>query len=165
MAIRGQINFPGDKSISHRALMLAALCKGKSRISNLSTGEDIRSTRRCLDACGIAIHDKADGVTVHGGSFSDPPSPLNCGNSGTTARMLLGLLAGKGVNATVVGILLGTEPPFPSCSRPGTISSDSAGRPTVRELPRTWDSWPGSLSNEGGHRPTCPDVGAIRMVL
>tara|TARA_Y100000590_G_scaffold460451_2_gene619769 strand:+ start:620 stop:1864 length:1245 start_codon:yes stop_codon:yes gene_type:complete len=103
MAIRGQINFPGDKSISHRALMLAALCKGKSRISNLSTGEDIRSTRRCLDACGIAIHDKADGVTVHGGSFSDPPSPLNCGNSGTTARMLLGLLAGKGINATVVG--------------------------------------------------------------
>ena len=103
MAIRGQINFPGDKSISHRALMLAALCEGKSKISNLSTGKDIGSTRRCLDACGIAIHDKANGVNVHGGSFSDPPSPLNCGNSGTTARMLLGLLAGKGVNATFVG--------------------------------------------------------------
>ncbi|MCH2650114.1 MAG: 3-phosphoshikimate 1-carboxyvinyltransferase [Candidatus Marinimicrobia bacterium] len=103
MAIKGEIIFPGDKSISHRALMFAALANGESRISNLSTGVDVKSTRNCLEACGIEIGNEGNEVVVNGGKFSDPTRPLDCGNSGTTTRLLLGLLAGQGINATFVG--------------------------------------------------------------
>ncbi len=103
MAIKGEITFPGDKSISHRALMFAALADGESRISNLSTGADVQSTRQCLEACGIQTHNDGDDVIVTGGQFSDPAQPLDCGNSGTTTRLLLGLLAGQGINATFIG--------------------------------------------------------------
>jgi len=103
MAIKGKISFPGDKSISHRALMFAALADGDSRISNLPTGADVQSTRACLEACGIQIKDIGDDVVVTGGGFSDPDQPLDCGNSGTTIRLLLGLLASQGINATFIG--------------------------------------------------------------
>ena len=103
MAINGNIKFPGDKSISHRALMFAALANGQSRISNLSTGADVQSTRQCLETCGIQIENDGDDVIVTGGQFSDPTKPLNCGNSGTTTRLLMGLLAGQGINATLIG--------------------------------------------------------------
>ena len=58
MVIRGEIEFPGDKSISHRALMLAALAPWQSQINNLSTGDDIKSTINCLEACGINIKNR-----------------------------------------------------------------------------------------------------------
>ena len=103
MVIKGALTFPGDKSISHRALMFAALADGESRISNLSTGADVQSTRECLEACGIEIKDDGNDVVVKGEQFSDPTKPLDCGNSGTTTRLLLGLLAGQGINATLVG--------------------------------------------------------------
>ena len=103
MVIKGVLTFPGDKSISHRALMFAALADGESRISNLSTGADVQSTRECLEACGIEIKDDGNDVVVKGEQFSDPTKPLDCGNSGTTTRLLLGLLAGQGINATLVG--------------------------------------------------------------
>lgn len=101
--IKGKITFPGDKSISHRSFMFAALADGESRISNLSTGTDVQSTRECLEACGIDIRDDGDDVVVTGGKFADPKQPLDCGNSGTSTRLLLGLLAGQGVNATFIG--------------------------------------------------------------
>ena len=103
MVIRGEIELPGDKSISHRALMFAALAQGESKIENISTGDDIQSTMNCLKACGIDINNKNEGLIVKGGSFSDPKRPLNCGNSGTTARLMLGLLAGKGIQAKFIG--------------------------------------------------------------
>ena len=83
--------------------MFAALADGESRISNLSTGADLQSTRGCLEACGIHIRNDGDDVVVKGGQFSDPDQPLDCGNSGTTTRLLLGLLAGQGITATLVG--------------------------------------------------------------
>ena len=58
MVIRGEIELPGDKSISHRALMFAALAQGESKIENISTGGDIQSTMNCLKACGIDINSK-----------------------------------------------------------------------------------------------------------
>ena len=103
MAIKGTLKLPGDKSISHRALMFAALADGESRISDLSTGTDVHSTRKCLEACGIDIRDDGDVAIVKGSSFSNPAEPLDCGNSGTTIRLLLGLLAGQGINATFIG--------------------------------------------------------------
>ena len=101
--IKGELTFPGDKSISHRALMLAALADGESRLSNLSTGADVLTTQKCLEACGIEIRDEGNDVIVKGGRFYDPKEPLDCGNSGTTARLLLGLLAGQGINASFIG--------------------------------------------------------------
>jgi 3-phosphoshikimate 1-carboxyvinyltransferase len=101
--IKGSLTFPGDKSISHRALMLAAFGDGESRLSNLSTGADVQSTRACLEACGISIRDEGNDVIVKGGRFSDPKEPLDCGNSGTTLRLLIGLLAGQGINAMFIG--------------------------------------------------------------
>jgi len=103
MGIKGEITFPGDKSISHRSLMLAALVDGTSRISNLSTGADVMATCKCLEACGIQIRDDGDDVVITGGRFTDPKLPLDCGNSGTTTRLMLGLLAGQGINATFTG--------------------------------------------------------------
>ena len=103
MAIKGTLKLPGDKSISHRALMFAALADGESRISDLSTGTDVHSTRKCLEACGIDIRDDGDNAIVKGSLFSNPAEPLDCGNSGTTIRLLLGLLAGQGINATFIG--------------------------------------------------------------
>ena len=96
MSIRGTFTLPGDKSLSHRALIFAAMSNGESQISNLSDGSDVVSTRVCLEHCGIKIFDDGQTTLIRGGSFTDPSTDLNCGNSGTTTRLLLGLLAGKG---------------------------------------------------------------------
>jgi len=102
MPIRGKISFPGDKSISHRTLMLAGLTKGKSIIHNLGSGQDVSSTRDCLEACGLNI--SGNNLTVvNGGPLKKPFKNLNCGNSGTSARLLLGLLAGQGIKAGFYG--------------------------------------------------------------
>lgn len=104
MKINGSITFPGDKSISHRAVIFASLCNGKSVIKNLSNGEDVQSTIKCLQKCGIKIEQhKNIGTIVYGSELKDPKVKLDCGNSGTTTRLLIGLLAGKGINATFVG--------------------------------------------------------------
>ena len=104
MKINGSITFPGDKSISHRAIIFASLCNGKSIIKNLSDGKDVQSTIKCLQQCGIKIEQhKNIGTIVYGSELKDPKEKLNCGNSGTTTRLLIGLLAGKGINATFIG--------------------------------------------------------------
>ena len=103
MSIKGTVTLPGDKSLSHRALIFAAMSNGESQILNLSDGNDVMSTRECLEHCGIKIFDKGQTTFVRGGSFTDPTVDLNCGNSGTTTRLLLGVLAGKGINARFIG--------------------------------------------------------------
>ncbi len=104
MRVQGTVRPPGDKSISHRALMLAALARGKSEISGLLTGADVKSSARVLRQLGAdisSINDKR--VVVHASRFSHPASRLNCGNSGTTARLMLGILAGQRFEATLTG--------------------------------------------------------------
>ncbi len=99
---------PGDKSISHRALLFGALGTTPMQVRNLAPGADVRSTAECLRALGVSI---AEGevpgaVTVRGvgpGGFASPAGPLDCGNSGTTMRLLLGLVAGAGVFCTLDG--------------------------------------------------------------
>ena len=103
MPVRGNIQLPGDKSISHRALMLAALSDGECIIHNLSTGEDVESTRNCLQGCGIVSRKENGIVYISGGDFKNPDSPLNCGNSGTTTRLISGLLLGQGITAELIG--------------------------------------------------------------
>lgn len=105
MHVHGAVTPPGDKSISHRALMFAALARGRSEISGILAGEDVKSTARVLRQLGAEITPVRDGkaVTVRSRRLTSPVSRLHCGNSGTTTRLLLGILAGKGIRATLTG--------------------------------------------------------------
>jgi 3-phosphoshikimate 1-carboxyvinyltransferase len=94
----GEMTVPGDKSISHRALMLGAIAQGTTRIKGLLLGEDPRSTAACFSAMGAKISDlEAEWITVEGtgGELQEPDDVLNTGNSGTTFRLMLGLLAAQ----------------------------------------------------------------------
>ncbi|MCU1287378.1 MAG: 3-phosphoshikimate 1-carboxyvinyltransferase [Acidobacteriales bacterium] len=104
--IVGTIRLPGDKSISHRYAMLAALAEGKSRFENFSTGADCQSTLQSLRDLGCEISRSADGVVEvigSGGKLSPSSNPLDCGNSGSTMRMLSGILAGQSFSSELVG--------------------------------------------------------------
>lgn len=95
--VRGSVRLPGDKSISHRYAMLAGLAQGTSRFANFSTGADPHSSLQCMQALGATVAKQADGtieVTGTGGVFQQPAGDLDCGNSGSTMRMLAGLVAG-----------------------------------------------------------------------
>ena len=92
----GAASVPGDKSISHRALMLAAMAVGRSRILGLSDGGDILSTVAALQAMGVRIARRGDGWEVDGvgaGGLLQPRGALDMGNSGTSTRLLMGLIA------------------------------------------------------------------------
>jgi 3-phosphoshikimate 1-carboxyvinyltransferase len=97
LALQGQISVPGDKSISHRALMLGAIATGETQIEGLLLGEDPRSTAACFRAMGAEISPlNTELVTVRGvglGQLQEPVTVLDAGNSGTTMRLMLGLLA------------------------------------------------------------------------
>jgi 3-phosphoshikimate 1-carboxyvinyltransferase len=104
--LQGRLRVPGDKSISHRYALLAALSEGRSELRNYAPGADCRSTLSCLAALGVAVSTSDDTVTLMGrglGSFRSPAGPLNAGNSGTTMRMLTGVLAGQPFDSTLVG--------------------------------------------------------------
>ena len=106
MQVRGSIRVPGDKSLSHRALLFAAMAKGESHIGGMLTSLDARSSARVLRQLGAEISVLGEGrvVTVKGrGKLRRAETTLNCGNSGTTTRLLLGLLAGHGFKATLTG--------------------------------------------------------------
>lgn len=112
MKIHGTVRPPGDKSISHRALMLAALAHGRSELTGLLTGEDVKSTARVLRQLGVEIAPIREGAPVtvsgarraaHAATLTAPRRTLHCGNSGTTARLALGLLAGQPFAARLTG--------------------------------------------------------------
>jgi len=104
--IRGRVSVPGDKSISHRALMLGAIAKGRTEITNLSSGKDVLATWNCLAQLGVKIEEKNNRVHVHGKGLHGlipPEGILNAGNSGTTMRLLSGVLAGQFFESTITG--------------------------------------------------------------
>jgi len=105
-ALHGRLRLPGDKSISHRALLFAALATGRSALTNLATGDDVLATRAALDALGVGIRTGAEAVTVSGtglGGWREPEMVLDCGNSGTTMRVLSGALAGRPFLSVLTG--------------------------------------------------------------
>ena len=102
--MKGQIQLPGDKSISHRVAMMASVMQSTCRIRNYNTGADCAATLNCLRAAGIEIED-GENLAIHPGTFRPPERPLDCGNSGSTMRMLTGLLAGQNIPATLFGDL------------------------------------------------------------
>jgi len=109
LRVSGEVTVPGDKSITHRALMLAAAARGESRLRGLLPGEDCRSTAAVLRALGCDVPEppaggaelRVKGVGLEG--WRAPERALDCGNSGTTARLMMGLLAGRPFCATLTG--------------------------------------------------------------
>src|SRR5471030_3318305 len=105
--LRGRLTVPGDKSIAHRYALLAALAEGRSTLSHYAPGADCRSTLACLRGLGIEVEEGINGtVTLLGrgfGQLRSPSGPLDAGNSGTTMRLLAGVLAGQAFSATMIG--------------------------------------------------------------
>jgi 3-phosphoshikimate 1-carboxyvinyltransferase len=106
-ALHGKVRVPGDKSVSHRSLMLAALAEGRSHVRGFLEGEDTRATAAVLAQLGVRIETPADGervihgVGLHG--LQGTSAPLDCGNAGTGMRLLAGLLAGQAFDSTLIG--------------------------------------------------------------
>jgi 3-phosphoshikimate 1-carboxyvinyltransferase len=104
--LTGTLSLPGDKSISHRAAIIAGLAEGSARLSNYSTCEDCASTLSCLRSLGVPVESERNEVFIQGRGMAGlrrPAEPLDCGNSGTTMRMLAGVLAGSGFDSTLTG--------------------------------------------------------------
>lgn len=104
--LNGILNLPPDKSIAHRSAMFAALAEKKSVIKNYSGAADPQSTLSCLKQLGVPIEQDGSTVIIQGvgrDGFSRPTEPLDCGNSGTTMRLLSGIVAGAGMEATLIG--------------------------------------------------------------
>lgn len=103
--ISGSIRLPGDKSISHRYAMLGAIAEGTTRLQNFSTGADCASTLGCLKALGVKCERDGNAVLIHGRGpkLLSPAMPLDCGNSGSTMRMLSGILAGQAFTSELTG--------------------------------------------------------------
>ncbi len=105
-ALKGQIYVPSDKSISHRALILGSLAVGKTIISDLLESEDVFKTANGLKALGVDIYKKGNEWFVHGvgiGGFCEPDDIIDCGNSGTSVRLLMGLVSTCPIKATFTG--------------------------------------------------------------
>lgn len=104
--LRGSLHVPGDKSISHRSVMFGALAKGDTEISNFLRGADCLSTISCFRSMGVDIEEKGENVLVHGKGLRGlrrPDGILDCGNSGTTTRLISGILAAQDFDVTLTG--------------------------------------------------------------
>jgi 3-phosphoshikimate 1-carboxyvinyltransferase len=104
--LRGEIAVPGDKSIAHRAVIFSAIAQGRSRILNLSSGDDNSRTVRAFRQMGVEIFRDGDALCVEGQGWDGlraPAETINCGNSGTTLRLLSGLLAGQAFHSELDG--------------------------------------------------------------
>jgi 3-phosphoshikimate 1-carboxyvinyltransferase len=137
--VAGSLRLPGDKSISHRYAMLAAIAEGTTRLENFSTGADCASTLACMQALGADVRRSENKVEIRGrGPKLQPPtSPLDCGNSGSTMRMLSGILAGQEFTSELIGDESLSRRPMARIIAPlemmgARITAQSGGRPPLR---------------------------------
>jgi 3-phosphoshikimate 1-carboxyvinyltransferase len=138
--VRGSVSLPGDKSISHRYAMLAGIAEGPSRIENYSTGADCASTLGCMRSLGVAWErSRQDGqieVQGRGPSLAAPATALDCGNSGSTMRMLSGIVAGQKFPSEMVGDESLSRRPMERVITPlsamGAQIASQAGKPPLR---------------------------------
>lgn len=139
--VRGSVELPGDKSISHRYGMLAGIAEGTSRIENYSTGADCASTLGCMRTLGVNWERKSEGqnvIEVHGKGFSlaAPANPLDCGNSGSTMRMLSGIVAGQSFTSQMIGDESLSRRPMERVIKPlsnmGAKIDSQQGKPPLR---------------------------------
>lgn len=142
-AVRGRLRVPPDKSISHRYALLAAMASGATTIDDYSTGADCLSTLGCLEALGVAVtrtsgSDAGLRVTISGrpDGFVPPAGPLDCGNSGTSMRLLAGALAASPFSATLIGDQSLSSRPMrrvmtPLTAMGATLTAGEGGRPPL----------------------------------
>lgn len=119
--LRGKVQVPGDKSIGHRSLIFGALARGASRVTGLSEGLDNAATRQAFRAMGVAVESAGGTTTVHGVGLRGlrmPTDVIDCGNSGTTMRLLAGLLSGQRFGARMVGDASLTKRPMGRVIKP-----------------------------------------------
>jgi 3-phosphoshikimate 1-carboxyvinyltransferase len=144
-ALRGELAVPGDKSVSHRAIMLGAIAEGTCRIEGFLEGEDTRATARAFAAMGVRIEAPSDGVRlVHGVGLHGlraPAAPIDCGNAGTGMRLLAGLLAGQAFASELVGDASLSRRPMRRVIEPlgrmgARIEAAEGGLPPLRINPR-----------------------------
>jgi 3-phosphoshikimate 1-carboxyvinyltransferase len=105
-AVRGEITVPGDKSISHRSIMLGSIANGVTTVAGFLRGEDNMATLHAMRAMGVAIEDDGSVLKIHGAGLhglSEPDDVVDCGNSGTSIRLLTGLLAGQSFFSVLTG--------------------------------------------------------------
>lgn len=143
-ALRGEVTLPGDKSISHRAIMLAALAEGRSRVFGFLEGADTRATAAIFGRLGVQVQAPSageriiDGVGLHG--LRAASESLDCGNAGTGMRLMAGLLAGQGFASTLVGDASLSQRPMGRVVEPlqamgARIDTAAGGRPPLRTHP------------------------------
>ena len=138
--IRGTVQLPGDKSVSHRYAMLAGIADGPSRLENYSTGADCASTLGCMRSLGVIWEKKDVGNVIevqgHGLALSAPTVPLDCGNSGSTMRMLSGIVAAQQFSSEMIGDESLSRRPMERVIKPlslmGTQISSQEGKPPLR---------------------------------
>ena len=146
--VHGSLRLPGDKSISHRYGMLAAFAEGTSRFTNFSTGADCASTLHCMEALGAQVRRLEDGsveVTGVGGCVTPVDSPLDCGNSGSTMRMIAGLLAPQEGRFTLVG-------------------DESLSRRPMERIRKPLELMGARLTLTEGHAPLKIEGGALKAI-
>ena len=105
-SLNGTFDVPGDKSVSHRSLILGSIAVGRTVVSGLLEGDDVLATKQAMIDCGAKIEKIGDDYVINGvglGGLTAPTSPLDLGNSGTAVRLLMGLIAGQSLTATFVG--------------------------------------------------------------
>ncbi len=139
--LRGEVRVPGDKSISHRAIMLAAIAEGTSRITGFLEGEDTRATARAFAQMGVRIESPRDNERiVHGvglRGLKKSAAPIDCGNAGTGMRLLTGLLAGQSFDTTLIGDESLSKRPMrrvidPLSAMGAQIEAEQGGLPPLR---------------------------------
>lgn len=138
--VTGTLSLSGDKSISHRSLLISSLAEGKSYIKNLSNSDDVKSTISCLQALGIEIEFNEKEFIVNGRGdkgYKKPVSPLDAGNSGTTARLLTGILSVQKFESTITG------------------DSSLSSRPMKRVIEPLTEMGAKIKANEGSKLPLC----------
>lgn len=136
--LRGSLRVPGDKSISHRSIIFGSLAKGVTKVHDILRGEDVLSTMQVFREMGVQIEDKGDLVEIHGCGFDglqEPQRPLDMGNSGTSMRLIAGVLAGQNFSAQMVGDDSLSKRPMDRISLPlRQMGVEMAGQ-TERDLP------------------------------
>jgi 3-phosphoshikimate 1-carboxyvinyltransferase len=140
MKVHGSLRVPGDKSISHRSLILGALAQGKSRIEGILQSADVHSTAGVLRALGAKIPELTSEMSVEGvglRGLTQPATALDCGNSGTTTRLMAGVVAGLPLHATFVGDSSLSRRPMRRVARPLEAMGAKVDLPEHGGLPMT----------------------------
>lgn len=137
-ALEGSLRIPGDKSISHRSIMFGSLAKGVTKVHDILRGEDVLSTMQVFRELGVNIEDKGDLVEIHGVGFDGLKAPrkaLDMGNSGTSIRLISGLLAGQGFKVEMFGDDSLSKRPMDRVTIPLRQMGASISGQTDRDLP------------------------------